>query len=119
MKKVRRSGGEERARFEHLIFGISMQAVILAAGKGSRLHPITTNRSKAMLPILGKPIVERVMEHLAINGIRDFILVVSPDDLQITRYFQCECRLNAEVHFVYQPERRGHGRRPALCGALH
>ncbi|HHE71729.1 MAG TPA: hypothetical protein ENL34_05555, partial [Chloroflexi bacterium] len=36
-----------------------MQGVILAAGKGSRLHPITMQRSKAMLPILGRPIVER------------------------------------------------------------
>lgn len=84
-----------------------MQAVILAAGKGSRLHPITTNRSKAMLPILGRPIVERVMEHIAANGVTDFILVVSPDDRYITRYFQRESRLEADVRFVYQPERRG------------
>jgi len=84
-----------------------MQAVILAAGKGSRLHPITTKRSKAMLPILGKPIVERVMEHLAINGIADFILVVSPDDTQITRYFGRESRLEADVRFVYQQNRLG------------
>jgi len=84
-----------------------MQAVILAAGKGSRLHPITTNRSKAMLPILGKPIVERVMEHLANNGIGDFILVVSPDDTQITRYFHRESQLDADVRFAYQPQRLG------------
>lgn len=84
-----------------------MQAVILAAGKGSRLHPITTKRSKAMLPILGKPIVERVMEHLAINGIDDFILVVSPDDTQITRYFGRESQLEADVRFVYQAQRLG------------
>jgi NDP-sugar pyrophosphorylase family protein len=84
-----------------------MQAVILAAGKGSRLHPITTSRSKAMLPILGKPIVERVMEHIAVNSILDFILVVSPDDQQITHYFRCESRLEAGVRFVYQPDRRG------------
>lgn len=84
-----------------------MQAVILAAGKGSRLHPITTKRSKAMLPILGKPIVERVIEHLAVNGIDDFILVVSPDDTQITRYFRRESQLEADVRFVYQPQRLG------------
>jgi NDP-sugar pyrophosphorylase family protein len=84
-----------------------MQAVILAAGKGSRLHPITTERSKAMLPILGKPIVERVMENLAANGIADFILVVSPDDYPLTRYFQRESQLQADVRFVYQPQRLG------------
>ncbi len=84
-----------------------MQGVILAAGKGSRLHPITLNRSKAMLPILGKPIVERVMELLAANGVHDFILVVSPEDRDITRYFVRESTLETEVRFVYQTERLG------------
>jgi NDP-sugar pyrophosphorylase family protein len=84
-----------------------MQAVILAAGKGSRLHPITTSRSKAMLPILGRPIVERVMEHLAENGVHEFILVVSPDDREVTRYFREESQLEADVRFVYQPGRLG------------
>lgn len=84
-----------------------MQGVILAAGRGSRLHPITLERSKAMLPVLGKPIVERVMELLLANGIDDFILVVSPDDRDITRYFRRESRLEADIRFVYQPERKG------------
>ncbi|MFZ5916131.1 MAG: sugar phosphate nucleotidyltransferase [Chloroflexota bacterium] len=84
-----------------------MQGVILAAGKGSRLQPITLTRSKAMLPILGKPIVERVMADLAVNGIDDFILVVSPDDRYISRYFRRESQLEADVRFVYQPERLG------------
>ncbi len=84
-----------------------MQAIILAAGKGSRLHPITTDRSKAMLPILGKPIVERVMEHLSENGVEDFILVVSQDDIHITRYFRHESQIEADVRFVYQPQRLG------------
>ncbi len=84
-----------------------MQGVILAAGKGSRLHPITLERSKGMLPILGKPIVVRVMEMLAENGIDDFILVVSPDDRNIVRYFQRESSLDVDVRFVYQLERKG------------
>ena len=84
-----------------------MQGVILAAGKGSRLHPITLQRSKAMLPILGKPIVERVMEMLADNGVDDFILVVSPQDRDVTRYFRRESTIEADIRFVYQPERKG------------
>jgi NDP-sugar pyrophosphorylase family protein len=84
-----------------------MQGVILAAGHGSRLQPITLTRSKAMLPILGKPIVERVMEDLLANGVDDFVLVVSTHDRYITRYFQNESRIQAEVRFVYQPERLG------------
>jgi len=84
-----------------------MQGVILAAGKGSRLHPITLNRSKAMLPILGRPIVERVMELLLANGVDDFVLVVSPEDRDITHYFLRESTFPAEVRFVYQTERLG------------
>jgi bifunctional UDP-N-acetylglucosamine pyrophosphorylase/glucosamine-1-phosphate N-acetyltransferase len=84
-----------------------MQGVILAAGKGSRLHPITVNRSKAMLPILGRPIVARVMEDLWVHGVGDFVLVVSPEDREIIRYFQREADLDADVRFVYQRERLG------------
>jgi bifunctional UDP-N-acetylglucosamine pyrophosphorylase/glucosamine-1-phosphate N-acetyltransferase len=84
-----------------------MQAVILAAGHGSRLQPITLTRSKAMVPILGKPIVERVMEDFQANGIDDFILVVSTRDRHITRYFRHESQLDADVRFVYQPKRLG------------
>jgi NDP-sugar pyrophosphorylase family protein len=93
-----------------------MQGVILAAGKGSRLQPITLKRSKAMVPILGKPIVERVMEDLAANGVDDFILVVSPDDRYITRYFRRESEIEADVRFVYQPQRLGMAN-ALLCAA--
>lgn len=84
-----------------------MQGVILAAGQGSRLQPITLTRSKAMVPILGKPIVERVMEHLLANGVDDFVLVVSTDDRHITRHFRHESEIAADVRFVYQPRRLG------------
>lgn len=93
-----------------------MQGVILAAGKGSRLHPITLNRSKAMLPVLGKPMVERVMELLARNGVDDFVLVVSPEDRDITRHFRSETTLEADVRFVYQVERKGMAN-ALLCAA--
>jgi len=84
-----------------------MQGVILAAGKGSRLHPITTKRSKAMLPILGKPIVERVLESIQESGVQDFILVVSHDDREIRHYFEEECQLDVGIRFVIQEERLG------------
>jgi bifunctional UDP-N-acetylglucosamine pyrophosphorylase/glucosamine-1-phosphate N-acetyltransferase len=84
-----------------------MQAVILAAGKGSRLNPITLNRTKAMVPILGKPIVERVMEGLVQNGIRDFILVVSREDGEVGRYFREQSALKVKLQFIIQPERLG------------
>jgi NDP-sugar pyrophosphorylase family protein len=60
-----------------------------------------------MLPILGKPIVERVMEALASNGVDDFILVVSPEDRYISNYFRRESSIQADIRFAYQAERKG------------
>jgi NDP-sugar pyrophosphorylase family protein len=84
-----------------------MQAVILAAGKGTRLKPITDSRSKAMLPILGKPIVERIVENLVECGLIDFTLVVSPDDGAIREYFQSESTLGVNIQFVNQAKQLG------------
>ena len=60
-----------------------------------------------MLPILGRPMVERVMETIYRNGIRDFVLVVSSDDKDIVRHFSEECALDVRVQFVVQQERLG------------
>jgi NDP-sugar pyrophosphorylase family protein len=84
-----------------------MQAVILAAGKGTRLQPITNTRSKAMLPILGMPIVERVIENLVACGLNDFILVVSPEDKAIREHFKRDTTLDVNIRFVTQTRRVG------------
>lgn len=60
-----------------------MLAVVLAAGRGTRLAPLTADRSKAMMPIAGKPMIERVLEMLARGGARRFIIVVHPGDLDL------------------------------------
>ncbi len=86
-----------------------MQAVILAAGRGTRLHPITANRTKAMCPVVGKPMVERVMDTLVANGISEFILVISPDDPEIIDYFENKSKIEAKVQFVIQTEQLGMG----------
>lgn len=53
-----------------------MQGVILAAGKGKRLQPVTPARTKAMAPVAGKPIVARVLDLLVQTGVQDLILLV-------------------------------------------
>ena len=60
-----------------------------------------------MLPILGRPMVERVMETIYKNGVRDYVLVVSANDGDITSYFTHECTLDVRVRFVVQQERLG------------
>lgn len=83
------------------------QGVILAAGKGTRLHPLTATRTKAMAPVAGKPIIVRVLETLIQNGIHDFVLLISPDDQEIIPYFQENFAPPITVQFVVQPERLG------------
>jgi len=51
-----------------------MKAMILAAGYGERLWPLTADRTKPALPVLGKPLVGYVAEYLAHFGIRDVIV---------------------------------------------
>ncbi len=84
-----------------------MQAVILAAGKGKRLHPITATRTKAMAPILGIPIVERVLEPFVEQDINDFVLVTSPDDDEIRAHFRKARFKHLEITLVEQPKPLG------------
>jgi bifunctional UDP-N-acetylglucosamine pyrophosphorylase/glucosamine-1-phosphate N-acetyltransferase len=84
-----------------------MQAVVLAAGMGTRLRPVTGDRSKAMVPVLGRPLVEWAILPLTKNAIRDFVFVISPDDTEITRYFTERTSLEITARFVVQEERLG------------
>ena len=84
-----------------------MQAVVLAAGLGTRLRPLTANRSKAMVPVLGRPLVERALMPFVENGVRDFVFVISPDDTEITRHFTERTSLDITAQFVIQEERLG------------
>lgn len=83
-----------------------MQAVILAAGKGTRLHPVSETRSKAMAPVAGKPIVARVLYTLHKNGIRDFIIIVSPTD-QLIGSANLGLPALSHARYVYQDEQLG------------
>ena len=53
-----------------------MKAVVLAAGEGSRMRPLTYTRPKVMLPIANRPILEHLLVELREAGIKDFIFIV-------------------------------------------
>ena len=46
-----------------------MRVIILAAGEGKRLHPLTENRPKHMIPIAGKPIIHQLIDAFKTNGV--------------------------------------------------
>jgi bifunctional UDP-N-acetylglucosamine pyrophosphorylase/glucosamine-1-phosphate N-acetyltransferase len=77
-------------------------AVILAAGRGSRLGRLTSLRSKGMLPILGRPAIERVMEILAAGGVENFILVRGPTDDEMVAYVEGRSAFKENTRIVVQ-----------------
>jgi bifunctional UDP-N-acetylglucosamine pyrophosphorylase/glucosamine-1-phosphate N-acetyltransferase len=94
-----------------------MQAVILAAGLGKRLRPVTERRSKAMVPVVGRPLVERALEPLVEAGFRDVVMVVGPEDEGIRRHFGPCSNLGVSVQWATQSERLGMAH--ALGSAAH
>jgi len=86
-----------------------MKAVVLAAGKGIRLEPITSTRSKHMIKIAGKPILERCLNELKACGIKDIVLVVNYMANAIEGYFGDGGKLGIKIEYARQETVLGTG----------
>ncbi len=84
-----------------------MKAVILAAGEGSRMRPLTYTRPKVMLPIANKPILEHLLVEVVGAGIREFVLIVGYHDEQVRDYFGSGEKWGVKIDYLTQRQRLG------------
>lgn len=84
-----------------------MQGVVLAAGKGTRLAPLTPSRSKAMAPVAGKPLVGRVIDALVAAGVEQLVIVAAAEDAGLHQYVATVVAPLLPVEVVVQTARLG------------
>lgn len=81
-----------------------MIAVVLVGGQGTRLRPLTLTRPKQMLPVAGRPMIERVVAALAAHGVDEVVLSLGyrPDAFKVA-YPDGRCA-GVELHYAVEPE---------------
>jgi len=92
-----------------------MECVVLAAGEGKRMRPLTAKRPKVMLPLANRPILEHLIIAARDAGINDFVLVVGYGEREIRRYFGDGSGLGIRIRYASQ--RQQHGTADALRSA--
>ncbi|MGZ0745978.1 bifunctional sugar-1-phosphate nucleotidylyltransferase/acetyltransferase [Haloparvum sp. AD34] len=86
-----------------------MKAVVLAAGEGTRLRPLTRARPKPMLPIANRPLLEHVLEAARDAGIDEFVFVVGYERERIQSYFGDGDDWGVDVEYAVQEKQLGTG----------
>ncbi len=83
------------------------KAVILAAGEGTRMRPLTFTRPKVMLSIANKPILEHLLAEMKLAGITEFFFVVGYQNDQIINYFGNGQKWGVTIHYSHQDSQMG------------
>lgn len=91
------------------------KAVILAAGKGTRMGSLTESLPKPMLEVHGKPILRHIVDGLRRAGLRDILIVTGHQAEVIEAYFQDGSSLQTRIQYARQREQNGTGKAPELA----
>jgi NDP-sugar pyrophosphorylase family protein len=86
-----------------------MKAMILAAGLGTRLKPLTGERPKALIPVLNKPIVARVIDYLKMHGVSRIVVNAHHHQQQIVDFIDGGRPFGLEIEVLVEPEILGTG----------
>jgi len=84
-----------------------MKCVILAAGEGKRMHPLTFTRPKVMLPIANKPILEWNLLNAKEAGVKNFIFVVGYKSEMVRNYFEDGKKWGIQIEYINQGKALG------------
>lgn len=95
-----------------------MKAVILAAGKGTRMKDLTNERPKPMLLVRGRPVLEHIMDGLRGAGILDIFIVTGFKGEVIEQHFGDGSRMGLRLHYGCQAVQDGTGKAPEVARAF-
>jgi bifunctional UDP-N-acetylglucosamine pyrophosphorylase/glucosamine-1-phosphate N-acetyltransferase len=84
-----------------------MKALILAAGEGTRMRPLTANIPKPLLPVAGKPFLSHIIETLSALDIKDIYLLIGWKMGRIKEHFGDGSRFGVKISYLFQEERMG------------
>jgi len=84
-----------------------MKALVLAAGQGVRMGPLTENRPKPMLPVAGRPFLEHTLIALRDSGIEEIVILTGYQGVNIKNYFGDGSGSGVRIEYLVQPQRLG------------